>query len=129
MLFSQRLKELMEKRKISWTELCKTLNIGKNQQAYWRKNDSAPDGSTLVKLADFFDVTTDYLLGIEKQMDTVIERTGNVLTNSISESPSSTLIINQNLSKQEQDLIELFRELNIEQQYKILSEMFAMRGK
>lgn len=65
MVFSQRLKDILNQRGETWKEVSQHLNIGKNQQKYWEEKDSAPDGRTLVKLAEYFGVTSDYLLGID----------------------------------------------------------------
>lgn len=65
MVFSERLKGLLEEKGATWAEVSKQLNIGRNQQKYWETHDSAPDGKTLVKLAEYFGVTSDYLLGID----------------------------------------------------------------
>lgn len=66
MVFSERLNELLKERKTTWKDVSTELGIGKNQQKYWVDKDIAPDGRTLIKLAQFFEVTTDYLLGIEE---------------------------------------------------------------
>lgn len=65
MTFSQRLEELLKRKKVTWKEVSVELGIGKNQQKYWSDKDIAPDGKTLVKLAEYFGVSSDYLLGIE----------------------------------------------------------------
>ena len=65
MTFSQRLEELLKQKKVTWKEVSIELGIGKNQQKYWSDKDIAPDGKTLIKLAEYFGVSSDYLLGIE----------------------------------------------------------------
>lgn len=125
MPFSQILKELLKNRKLTWKELSEELNIGKNQQKYWETHNSSPDGMTLAKLAVYFGVTTDYLLGLEDKKN--IDRSGNVITNSINESPNSTLTINQGLSKQEAELVALFHDFGIEKQHKLLTYAFQLR--
>ena len=65
MIFSERLRMLLTVKGTTWAEVSKTLNIGRNQQKYWETHDSVPDGKTLVKLATYFDVSTEYLLGID----------------------------------------------------------------
>ena len=65
MVFSERLKGLLDEKGATWAEVSKQLNIGRNQQKYWETHNSAPDGKTLVKLAEYFGVTSDYLLGID----------------------------------------------------------------
>lgn len=65
MLFSDRLKELLEERQTNWAEVSRITGIGKNQLKYWEDHNSLPDGKTLVRLAEYFKVTSDYLLGID----------------------------------------------------------------
>ncbi len=43
--------------------LAKKLDISKGSVAMWETNKRMPSTSTLVRLADLFGVTTDYLLG------------------------------------------------------------------
>ena len=64
MLLSQRLKELRAAKGLSQAALADIL--GRTQQAIgkWEVGRSEPDGATLLKLAAYFNVTTDYLLGL-----------------------------------------------------------------
>lgn len=56
-----RLKILCDKRGISINDLEERIGIGKNTLYSWKK--SIPTGANLIKVADYFDVSTDYLLG------------------------------------------------------------------
>lgn len=56
-----RLKSLCDKQGISVNELEEKIGIGKNSLYSWKKN--IPKGSNLLKVADYFNVSTDYLLG------------------------------------------------------------------
>ena len=60
-----RVKELADKRKISLVELEDRLDFGKNSLYRWKT--SAPASDKLQKVADYFEVSTDYLLGREVQ--------------------------------------------------------------
>ena len=60
--FGQRLKYLREKKGISQGELGKRFNLSQSTIAYYELNKKQPSQSTLNKMADFFDVTADYLL-------------------------------------------------------------------
>lgn len=62
-MFSARLKELMKTKGATWKRVSAELSIGKNQPKYWADNDVIPDGKTLIKLADYFGVSIDYLCG------------------------------------------------------------------
>src|SRR5699024_10801398 len=56
-----RVKELAKKQGISIVELEEKLGFGRNSLYSWKKK--TPNGDRLSKVADYFGVTTDYLLG------------------------------------------------------------------
>ena len=58
-----RLKELRKKRKISQLKLALDLNMSQNSISRYETGEREADYETLVKLADYFDVSLDYLLG------------------------------------------------------------------
>lgn len=60
--FGQRLKKLRNAHNLYGEELGKTLNVTKVAISKWENNLRFPDKDTLVKIADYFNVTTDYLL-------------------------------------------------------------------
>lgn len=62
-IFATRLKELRNERKISQAKLAKMLHSSESIICYWETNRSEPTAPYLIKLADIFDVTVDYLLG------------------------------------------------------------------
>lgn len=83
MIFSQRLRELLKEKGVTWKEISSELEIGKNQQKYWEDKDIAPDGKTLMKLCEYFGVTSDYLLGIDRErINTLQEKALNILDDS-----------------------------------------------
>ena len=55
------LKKLCDEQGISVNTLEEKIGLGKNTLYSWKKN--TPKGSNLIKVADYFDVSTDYLLG------------------------------------------------------------------
>lgn len=55
------LKKLCDEQGISVNTLEERIELGKNTLYSWKKN--TPKGSNLIKVADYFDVSTDYLLG------------------------------------------------------------------
>ena len=58
-----RLKELRKKRKISQLKLALDLNMNQNTISRYENLEREADYETLIKLADYFDVSLDYLLG------------------------------------------------------------------
>lgn len=56
-----RVKKLADKQKISIVELEEKLGFGRNSLYSWKTK--TPNGDRLKKVADYFNVSTDYLLG------------------------------------------------------------------
>lgn len=61
----ERVKQLAEKKKISIVELEEKLGFSRNSLYSWKRNK--PSVEKLQKVADYFHVSTDYLLGRESQ--------------------------------------------------------------
>src|SRR5690554_6693798 len=62
-MFGERLARLRKEKKLSQYELADRLNFSRGQIANYEQGQRQPDYETLQKLADFFDVSLDYLLG------------------------------------------------------------------
>ena len=58
-----RLKSLRKERKISQLKLALDLNMNQNTISRYENMEREADYETLVKFADYFDVSLDYLLG------------------------------------------------------------------
>lgn len=61
--FQTRLRELRIRENLSQVELSKKLNISNVTLSQYENGVRKPDISTISEFADYFDVTTDYLLG------------------------------------------------------------------
>ena len=62
---NERIKELRVEKALSQDELAKYMGIkNRSTLAGWEVGRVAPDHEMIIKMADFFDVTTDYLLGV-----------------------------------------------------------------
>lgn len=62
-ILARRIAEQRKKKKLSQTKFAEKFGVGRSTIAMWETGDREPDAETIQKLADFFDVTTDYLLG------------------------------------------------------------------
>ena len=62
-IFAERLLELRKEKGISQAALAKALEVSYAVVCYWETDRSEPTAPNLVKLADYFDVSVDYLLG------------------------------------------------------------------
>lgn len=63
--FSLRLKELRQERGVRQIELAKKLEVSKGIISLWENGLREPNMYSLIKLAKFFNVTIDYLVGLE----------------------------------------------------------------
>lgn len=63
MSFSERLKELRKSKKINQTILANAVNLNIKQIQRYEGGSNEPTLSVLIALADYFDVSLDYLVG------------------------------------------------------------------
>ena len=66
MLLGTRLRELRKQQQTSMKAVAQKIGVSFQQVSKWETDKSRPEYENLVALADFYDVTTDYLLGREK---------------------------------------------------------------
>lgn len=57
------IKEIRQMKGLTQKEVCLALNIPQNTFSQYENNKREPDNETLKEIADFFNVSTDYLLG------------------------------------------------------------------
>ena len=66
-----RLKELRHEKNLSQTDIAKAFGVTRQAISLYEKGDREPKLETGQKLADFFNVPVDYLLGISKDRSTL----------------------------------------------------------
>lgn len=64
-IFAERLKELRTEKGLSIQGLSKDIKIGVASICRWENCQADVKGSQLIVLAKYFDVTIDYLMGLE----------------------------------------------------------------
>ena len=64
--FGERLKYLRQERNLGQIELAKQLDVGKSIISLWEQGKCEPTLSKLVAIAKFFNVSLDYLAGLEE---------------------------------------------------------------
>ncbi|MCM1059831.1 MAG: helix-turn-helix domain-containing protein [Eubacterium sp.] len=104
--FAQRLKTLRKERGITQQQLADGVGISKGGLSYYENSGRTPDISILERFADYFGVTTDYLLGRtnaqtqKAKLQAVCNYTGlsdksvNLLSDLKETSPSQLRVIN-----------------------------------
>jgi len=63
MTFGERLADLRGRRSLTQSEVAKLTNISRSRLSLYEINQREPDLATTKQLADFFNVTIDYLVG------------------------------------------------------------------
>ena len=62
---SSRIYELRQEKNITQAVLAKEIGVTQKAIDFWEKGINEPKASYIIKLSQYFDVTTDYLLGLE----------------------------------------------------------------
>ncbi len=62
-----RIKELRKDKNLTQNQLATFLNVTQDSISLWEKGKRIPDTQYVVLLAVYFDVTADYLLGLEDE--------------------------------------------------------------
>ncbi len=69
MKLAERLKELRQKKGVTQTQVADYLGLKLRAYQYYESGEHRPEYEKLMALADFFEVTTDYLLGRSDRTD------------------------------------------------------------
>lgn len=62
-MFSNVLQQLRKDARLTQDQIADALGIPKRTYGSWERNERQPDFEMLGRIADYFNVTTDYLLG------------------------------------------------------------------
>lgn len=81
MTIGERIKELRIERGLLQRELALKIYFSQSQISNWEKGATEPSANALLKLADFFEVTADYLLGREDDFGNITISSGDVTGN------------------------------------------------
>ena len=65
-LIAERLKLLRKEKKLTQTELAEQIGIKQNSYSDWETGKNEPSLEKLIVLADFFEVSLDWLVGRDK---------------------------------------------------------------
>lgn len=96
----------------SQTKVAEFLNISQQSYSDYENGKTFPDPDTLIKIADFFHVSIDYLLGRADDLGTI----------AISPSPALEL------TAEERELVDTFRRMTKETQAITLDTVHSLAG-
>lgn len=82
-MFCDTLKKLRDESNLTQSELANKLNITRSSLSLYELGKRTPDFNTLSKIADFFNVSADYLLGrtnVRNNVETFVAHTDDDLS-------------------------------------------------
>lgn len=94
------LKQLRLERQLTQAGLAQALDVAQTTVSSWERGEKSPDPDTLIRLANFYNVSVDYLLGRENKKETP--------------SPASML------GKDAQKLLDMYGELSAENKDQVM---------
>ncbi len=101
-----RLKELREERNFTQKQIGDAIMSDQSNVARWEKGINQPSAEFIIRLADFFGVSTDYLLGRSDDFGNIVLPTN---------SPTASA-----LSDEERQLLDLFSRMDRAQKIQAL---------
>ncbi|MBQ2714834.1 MAG: helix-turn-helix transcriptional regulator [Clostridia bacterium] len=111
---SKKIKDLRLEKGLKQKDVASAINIATNTLSQFENNKGRPSLEVLSLLADFFEVSVDYLIGREDDF-------GNIVVSSQS--------TDQNLSLNEKEMLESFKHLSLFEQDSILVQVKALAEK
>ncbi len=103
--FGNRLKNLRSEKRITGEELGKILNVTKVAVSNWESDRRFPDQNTLKNIADYFDVSVDYLLCRSDARNTINDKVNTSNT-------TFDIIENSDANKKVKELMKKIYSLN-----------------
>lgn len=108
-MFLSRFRGLLDETNKTQKEICDILGIRTQKLSNWKTGYSEPNFDDILMLADFFEVSTDYLLGLSEN-DTPAFKNSSAPT----------------LPKDEKELLELYRQLPFESKQRLIARAEVM---
>ncbi len=75
-LLGKQIKFLRKEKKISQSRLARQLQVTQQAVGKWETGKSTPDTDTLRRIAEFFKVSVDFLLGVDKLVENAVAMSG-----------------------------------------------------
>lgn len=111
--------ELCEKRGISITNLCLEITGSRGNLNTWKKGNINP--ASLTKIADYFNVSTDYLLGRTDNPNGSYVNGDNSFQNVVGNNSSVTITDKAGKDNLTDEFIQLFDKLNFSDKVRIIN--------
>lgn len=74
-MIGQTIKDLRRSKKLSQTDFAKIVGVSQTTVTAWETGKAEPSSSAITRIADYFNVSTDYLLGRPEKSGNIDENT------------------------------------------------------
>lgn len=118
-MFVERFKTLLEKNDVTAYKVAKETNISQGLMREYQKGIKTPSSQNIIKIADYFGCSVDYLLGRTDSPTAInshntVNGSNNIIGNGSGNRTENTL------SEQESALMNIFNKLDVVSQAKLL---------
>lgn len=120
-MFYENVSALCRERKTTITRMSEDIGLSNAAASSWKKG-SVPKASTIQKIADYFGVTTDALLRDDSRHSISAENSVIIQGNR----GNSTVTNGTALSEQEQEVLRIFRSLDMRKKTAVLSYLYEI---
>jgi len=129
-MFFERFDNLAKMNNTSVNAVAKELKLSSGSITSWKKKESSPNVETVTKIADYFNVTIDYLVGrtndrtpLSNKQGVSIENDGNI---AIGTFENAQVNVNKNnntpvLTKEEIYILEVYNALDVMERHEFIS--------
>lgn len=131
MMIYERLKQLRQSRNLTQAELATQLNVSQGTIGNWESGKRTPDIEMVVRLAQYFNISTDYLLGKSDNMNfsNNIKGNKNIIQQGEIYCNNNHVISNENpntIHSLSDDLLSVFRRLDNDNQCKLICYAYEL---
>lgn len=114
MSFFDVLNKLLEEKQISANKMAKDLGLGSSAYTHWKNRGNLPSGDVIQKLADYFDISTDYLLGRTNDPSSIqnIVVNASLPHDNLSEAGNDRPAFAPNFDIEEKEILDKYRALD-----------------
>lgn len=114
-ILGTRIADLRNERNLSQYKMAEELGMSRGQLANYEQGSRQPDNATLQKLANFFEVSVDYLLGRTddpRTIDQINQENAQRISDALASDPESEeLLAFWSELKEREDLFLLFKQV------------------
>ncbi|GEK28119.1 helix-turn-helix domain-containing protein [Furfurilactobacillus siliginis] len=109
-MLGERIKELRNTTQKTQDQVAQDLGISRASYSHIENNRNEPDTETLVKIAKYYDVTTDYLVGNHQTPEWANEKNTNDLASFLTANEGSMTYEGDNLTDDEKSQLRVAME-------------------